>query len=181
MKLNNRELSDKLVINFAKWKRWSREFLPPDIVTSLGKGYRREYKVNEAFMVYLGGYLVGTLGYAIPEARKILAALSPWLQEKGQLPDNQGLKPEGIDKYVQWFEITIYPTTDKKLDFFYYWKGHIEFKDGDFKEHSTRVETYIEGVISPESSGLFTGDPWKQRHKVIPITYLVSEFKRAVG
>jgi hypothetical protein len=80
---NNRELSDILGVNRAKWKRWSREFLPPDPLGGLQSGYARQYNLNEAFSVYLGGLLVGELKFTIPESRKILNDLNTWLTEHG--------------------------------------------------------------------------------------------------
>ena len=76
---NNRELCQLFGINLAKWKRWSREFLPPDPLGGLQSGYARQYNPDEAFTVYLGGHLVGNLKFTIPEARKILRDLQQWL------------------------------------------------------------------------------------------------------
>ena len=76
---NNRELCQLFGINLAKWKRWSREFLPPDPLGGLQSGYARQYNPDEAFRVYLGGHLVGKLKFSIPEARKILDDLHQWL------------------------------------------------------------------------------------------------------
>ncbi|NNK85983.1 MAG: MerR family transcriptional regulator, partial [Desulfobacterales bacterium] len=78
----NRELSQKLKINLARWKRWSREFLPPDPLGGIQSGYARQYSMDTAFTVYLGGYLVGELKYTIAEAKKILEELKSWLKEK---------------------------------------------------------------------------------------------------
>ena len=60
----NRELSQKLGVKLAKWKRWSREFLPPDPLGGLQSGYARQYNLNDAFSVYLGGYLVSELKFS---------------------------------------------------------------------------------------------------------------------
>ena len=70
---NNRELSDKLGVNLARWKRWSREFLPPDPLAGKQAGYARQYYVEHAFIVFLGGQLVADLGFSIPQARWILS------------------------------------------------------------------------------------------------------------
>jgi len=75
----NRDLSQRFDINFAKWKRWSREFLPPDFLGGLQSGYARQYNQNEAFTVYLGGLLVADLKFSIPDAKKILEELHDWL------------------------------------------------------------------------------------------------------
>jgi hypothetical protein len=75
----NKELSVKFSINLAKWKRWSREFLPPDPLGGLQSGYARQYNPDEAFTVFLGGHLVGDLKFSIPETKQILADLNQWL------------------------------------------------------------------------------------------------------
>lgn len=80
---NNRELARKFCINMAKWKRWSREFLPPDPLGGIQSGYARQYHPDQVFAVYLGGYLVAHLKFTIPEAKKILADLQKWLRAHG--------------------------------------------------------------------------------------------------
>lgn len=75
----NRELSQIFSIKLAKWKRWSREFLPPDALGGLQSGYARQYNLDEAFTVFLGGHLVGELKFTIPESRQILYDLKQWL------------------------------------------------------------------------------------------------------
>ena len=88
----NRELSQKLGVNLARWKRWSREFLPPDPLGGLQSGVARHYSIDDAFTVYLGGHLVADLKFSIPEARCILEDLRSWFGAtgvylNGQLPD----------------------------------------------------------------------------------------------
>ena len=75
----NQELSRIFHVNLARWKRWSREFLPPDLLGGLQSGYARQYNLDEAFTVFLGGHLVGNLKFTIPEARQILHELYQWL------------------------------------------------------------------------------------------------------
>jgi len=79
----NREISEKLEINLARWKRWSREFIPPDPLGGMQTGYARQYHPDEAFNVHLGGHLVSDLKFTIPEAKQILADLQGWLADKG--------------------------------------------------------------------------------------------------
>jgi hypothetical protein len=79
----NRELSQKLGVNIAKWKRWSREFLPPDPLGGLQSGYARQYNLDDALTVYLGGYLVSELKFSIPEAKRILLDLKEWMRAHG--------------------------------------------------------------------------------------------------
>ena len=78
----NRDLSAKFGINLAKWKRWSREFLPPDPLGGLQSGFARQYNLADAFHVYLGGHLVADLNFPVPETRVILEDLKPWVQNQ---------------------------------------------------------------------------------------------------
>ena len=78
----NRELSKRFGIPLGRWKRWSREFLPPDPLGGLQSGYARQFSVRDAFLVYLAGYLVSSQAYSIPEARQILHDLNDWLQKE---------------------------------------------------------------------------------------------------
>lgn len=77
----NRELSKRLGIPLSRWKRWSREFLPPDPLGGHQSGYARQYSLKDAFYVYLAGYLVSAMGFSIPEARQILLDLNGWLKK----------------------------------------------------------------------------------------------------
>ena len=79
---SSRELSRQLKIPLNRWKRWSREFLPPDPLGGLQSGYARQFSPREAFIVYLGGFLVSGLGFSIPQARQVLKELSGWMKRK---------------------------------------------------------------------------------------------------
>lgn len=95
----NRELADRLHIPLNRWKRWSREFLPPDPLGGLQSGFARQYSLRDAFTVYLAGYLVSETGFSIPEARKILEDINGWLKKNlvagyesatgGDVPDGE--------------------------------------------------------------------------------------------
>ena len=75
----NRELSKNFDIRLSKWKRWSREFLPPDPLGGLQSGYARQYTMDQAFIVFLGGHLVADLHFSIPESKQVLEELGPWI------------------------------------------------------------------------------------------------------
>ena len=79
----SQELARRFDIRLSRWKRWSREFLPPDPLGGLQSGYARQYNLDQAFCVYMGGYLVAALKFTIPESRLILKDLQHWLAEKG--------------------------------------------------------------------------------------------------
>ena len=81
----NKELAKRFRINLARWKRWSREFLPPDPLGGLQSGYARQYNANEAFILFLAGHLVSEMKFSICEARNILTTLHPWLLQHGFL------------------------------------------------------------------------------------------------
>jgi hypothetical protein len=104
----NRELSEKLGINFQRWKRLSREFLPPDDIASLPKGMARKFTPNEAFTVYLGTHLID-LGFSIVEAKKIIEDLFPWLTEKMQWVGNLHYMKKGIDQHIKQYTISVIP------------------------------------------------------------------------
>jgi hypothetical protein len=80
---DSKYLSDSLKINAAKWKRWAREFLPPDPLGGYQSGYARQFSNKDAFRVFLGGYLVSVLRLTIPEARQVLKDLDAWMKHKG--------------------------------------------------------------------------------------------------
>jgi hypothetical protein len=80
---SSRELSTGLSIPLARWKRWSREFLPPDPLGGLQSGVTRQFSVDEALIVFLGGHLVAELKTSVPDARQILKDLTPWLRDIG--------------------------------------------------------------------------------------------------
>ncbi len=96
----NRHLAAKLGIKLSRWKRWSREFLPPDPLGGLQSGLARQYTSDQAFTVFLGGYLVADLNFTIPEARRILSDLEPCLNSLGYLNSFRGPKaklPAAVD------------------------------------------------------------------------------------
>jgi len=76
-----RELAHNLRIPINRWKRWAREFLPPDPLGGLQSGYARQYSLENAFTVYLGGYLVSRMGFSIPESRRIMKDLEGFLRK----------------------------------------------------------------------------------------------------
>lgn len=80
---DSKYLSKSLNINAARWKRWAREFLPPDPLGGYQSGFARQFSHKDAFRVFLGGYLVSVLRFTIPEARKVLIDLDSWMKRQG--------------------------------------------------------------------------------------------------
>jgi hypothetical protein len=105
----NRQLSKKLDINLARWKRWSREFIAPDPLGGMQTGYARQYHPDEAFKVHLGGHLVSDLKFAIPEAKQILADLQEWLADKGFYFNVKGgeVSQNGVEALIKEYIVFI--------------------------------------------------------------------------
>jgi hypothetical protein len=79
----SREISKKLNINLARWKRWSRAFLPPDPLGGVQSGYARQYIFKDLFKVFLCGHIVSHLKMSVPDSLKVMLDLSPWLKKNG--------------------------------------------------------------------------------------------------
>ena len=153
----NKELSQTFSINLAKWKRWSREFLPPDPLGGLQSGYARQYNLDEAFTVFLGGHLVGDLKFTIPESRQILHDLRQWLVDHNFYFDFSGNANPGKNLVhpVQNYQIAIISTNipdDNYSGLRYRVKATITSDSVDFNGVQMRQERFIESSISaPEN------------------------------
>jgi hypothetical protein len=142
MAFKNRELAEKLNINFEKWRRWSREFAPGNTP----KGYEREYLFRDAFKVYLGGHLVSQMGYSVQQAKKILSDLDTWLIDNEFYSETRF---PVVKKYpnAQSWSIGISPTDEGA--FCYNLKGSIEKKESKKYDAPAIVEAYHEDSIFP--------------------------------
>ena len=150
----NRQLSQAFQINLAKWKRWSREFLPPDPLGGLQSGFARQYNLDEAFAVYLGGYLVGNLKFTIPEARQILNDLRQWLIDHNFYFDFSGdAKTLETSVYpVQNYQIAIFnrkASGGLPAGFFYWIKAIFSVEPVEFDAGQVRQERYHQFFIGP--------------------------------
>ncbi len=149
---SNRELSQKLKINLARFKRWSREFLPPDPLGGMQSGYARQYSLDNAFTVYLGGYLVGELKYTITEAKKILEDLKKWLKEKDFYINTKNSRKNGNDAKDRVKEYIIFILRENDLknssgSFSYRIRGIISNIPVNYNECRVREERYIEEYV----------------------------------
>ena len=148
----NRELSQIFSVNLAKWKRWSREFLPPDPLGGLQSGYARQYNLDEAFTVYLGGHLVGELKFTIPESRQILYDLEQWLLDHEFYFDFSG-KANSRDKSVlpvQNYQIAVLCRNTPDADIskmVYRFKATISSEPVTYNGVLMRQDRYIESSI----------------------------------
>ena len=150
----NKEISQILNINLAKWKRWSREFLPPDPLGGLQSGYARQYNLDEAFTVYLGGHLVGDLKFTIPEAKQILSDLHQWLVDHDFYFDFSGTasptKNESAPP-VQSYQIAVIITNvpaGSSPGFRYRSKAIISSDSAEFNGVPLQQERFIESWVS---------------------------------
>jgi len=147
----NRELSEKLGINLAKWKRWSRELLPPDPLGGLQSGYARQYNPADAFTVYLGGHLIADLKYTLPECKQILADLHDWLVQQGFFfdPIQSALNPD-IRHLIQAYQIFIQQNIEPVnglCGFHYLIRGVISTEQAEYKGFSVNQEFQSETTI----------------------------------
>ena len=174
----NRELSQKLGINLAKWKRWSREFLAPDPLGGMQSGYARQYSLENAFTVYLGGHLVADIRFAVPEAKQILNDLHKWLTEnRFYFIARAGSKPfEGGDNLVKRYIIFICCMKLERatIGFYYKIRGIISDKTVDCKGFQVRQEHFMEIIICPQTNKQATLDLINV--KMLNITELHKEF-----
>jgi hypothetical protein len=148
----NKQISQIFNINLAKWKRWSREFLPPDPLGGLQSGYARQYNLDEAFTVYLGGHLVGDLKFTIPETKKILDNLHQWLVDHGFYFDFSGTaNPRSQSAQpVQNYQIAIISTniTAGNLPGLRYrTKAIVSSESVDFNGVSMQQERFVESWV----------------------------------
>jgi len=176
---NNRELSDKLDVNLARWKRWSREFLPPDPLAGQQAGYARQYYVDHAFVVYLGGHLVADLGFSIPQARWILSESRDWMKTRGFHFDPRGhRKPrKGIDAHVKRYAVHILVAADQRLSLFA--RGHIGRIDYEYEGYPVVKSVYVDQPISPfnqkQTESFQTGSA-----KILRISELLEQFRKSL-
>ncbi len=151
---NSRDLSERLGINLAKWKRWSRTFLAPDPLGGLQSGVARQFNLKESFKVYLGGYLVGHIKLSVPDAAGILRDLSPWLKQNGffQLTP-QG--PSGPLHDGQQHHIYIHAPSTHGGKFTYTIRSVTSSQLVD--ERGGWQETFMQSSIGPEGHNVFDG------------------------
>lgn len=146
---NNRELADKFNMNLARWKRWSREFLPPDPLAGQQAGYARQYYVDHAFTVFIGGHLVAELGFSIPEARQILNESQGWMKSQGFHFDPRGnRKPrKGIDSHIKSYAVHIRFSGEHQ--FLIFARGNIGRIDFEYEGFPVTKSVYVDQWICP--------------------------------
>jgi len=158
----NREVSNRLDINLSKWKRWSREFLPPDPLGGMQSGFARQYSPDGAFTVYFGGHLVADLKFTIPEAKQIVKDLHSWFAEKGFYFDarsnatvNTGVG-QLIKKYIIFIEREKDP--DNTISFIYTMRGIISNEPVNYEGFEIMKELYMETTIGLQTKKMSAVD-----------------------
>ncbi|MEN8244328.1 MAG: hypothetical protein ABFS43_05455 [Thermodesulfobacteriota bacterium] len=152
----NRELSESLGIRLSKWKRWSREFLPPDPLGGLQSGYARQYTIDQAFTVFWGGHLVAHLHFSMPEAQKIIGELKPWIKDhKAALSANTS-KRAFEDTLIYIF--CLRSPRSGEVTFAYLERNRLSDRPYEKGDPHARQEVYIEKPIrvASASNGLET-------------------------
>ena len=173
---SNKELATCLEINPARWKRWSREFLPPDPLAGRQSGYARQYYLNDAFTVFFGGHLVGALRLAIPEARRVLSDLDDWLRKNGYRFDPGGGRsgPLAGDAAAAEHSITAYPSP---AGGFHYQIRQILHKEASTENGATMCRvTYHESWLQSDDGVV----PDMTAPIVIAISLILDKFLSAV-
>ena len=174
----NREASNRLDINLSKWKRWSREFLPPDPLGGMQSGFARQYSPDGAFTVYFGGHLVADLKFTIPEAKQILKDLHSWFAEKGFYFDarsnatvNTGVG-QLVKKYIIFIEREKDP--DNTISFIYTIRGIISIEPVNYKGFEIMKELYMETTIGLQTKKMSVVD--MNIVKTVNITDVLNNF-----
>ena len=186
----NRELSQKLGVNLAKWKRWSREFLAPDPLGGLQSGYARQYNLDDALTVYLGGFLVAGLKFSIPEAKQILSDLKDWMLSHHFYYYFDHINGNGEDgnKPIGFYRIYIGAVKNQKIQqaqFSYLIQRILAAEPMTTNGRSVQREDYIQEIMGSEpqtaakvqtqTSGLPMGA------RVLYLTNLYKNFMNALG
>lgn len=170
----SRYLSDRLDINLAKWKRWSRDFLTPDPLGGLQSGVARQFNLKDAFKVYFGGYLVSDLKLTIPDALCVLNDLSPWLKKNGYFKLEATITPESIQR-PQTHMIYLYHEGHQL------WSYTIRTLDNSADSTNTgkMTETYKQTLIGTKSDPLANGKV--ESAHVIAISTVFRNFLNKIG
>lgn len=151
----NRELAQRFAINLARWKRWSRSFLPPDPLGGMQSGYARQYLFKDLFKVFLGGYLLSHFKLSVHESRKVLGHLSPWLKNNGFFDwDSSGREKKEAgallaDVWVYFCPLSS-PARDAESDFRFLIRSVLDVQPGGSACGHRTVETYEDEFISEE-------------------------------
>ena len=195
----SRMISEKLNINLAKWKRWSRAFLPPDPLGGKQSGYARHYSITDALTVYLGGLLVGNLNLSVPESRSLLPHFLEWMKANRLMPDqNHQFREVSDDPEMEEHPVRLIIQSDangkNQYKIHQVWTSKAMAKSEISLDHplpshplseerSIREETYSEIEIYWTASGQKgqdgTGLPVSE--KMLHVSWAISYFLQRLG
>jgi hypothetical protein len=173
----NRELSEKLGIRLSKWKRWSREFLPPDPLGGLQSGYARQYTFDQAFIVFLGGHLVAGLNFSIPYTKQIIEELGPWINNYKTVPS--GKNDEQTFEDIQVYIFQQLSQVSEGVAFAYLERKQLLDEPYEKGGPDVRHAVYIEKPIpvAAHSNGLdLTNPPDKMDSRILYVSRLYARF-----
>jgi len=179
---SNRELSAGLSIPLARWKRWSREFLPPDPLGGLQSGVTRQFSVDEALIVFLGGHLVAELKTSVPDARQILQDLTPCLRDIGLFANSRIHErfSAGSTDLITFYTIVICRgSTEPGLAarFTYTLRGQISSSSQAHGGRTVYIERYIEERLPLSAQSL----PRQLSSRTLNISAMAEFFVNALG
>jgi hypothetical protein len=142
-------------------------------------GVTRQYSIDDAFKVFLGGHLVSAIKFTIPEAKKILHDLQEWLAGVGIYQNTGGDMENGTRPMtpVKHYMIFIQPqpaVSDQPIDFLYSIRGIIADTTVQHKAILVRQERYIETVIPPQENERAVSET--AGVKVLNITAVLEQF-----
>lgn len=152
----NRELSQKLEVNLARWKRWSRSFLPPDPLGGMQSGYARQYLFKDLFKVFLGGHLLSLHKLSLADSQQLLDDLSPWLKRNGFF-DWDGTPVAGLKNVCHENNFHIYycplqpPVAKNGSGFRYLIRNTVDRQVDESMSRKCVVETYEETLVHVDS------------------------------
>lgn len=138
-----RELSELLNINLAKVKRWGREFLPPDLEAGRQQGISRVLPIDDAFMIYMGGFIVNDLKLSINDAKLIINDIHGWLVDHDLMPS---LFEVSKQEKVKAWHIFIIPTRPF-TKYYYLIKGSLEINREKGDGEKIISERYVQEEI----------------------------------
>jgi hypothetical protein len=179
---SSRELSTGLSIPLAKWKRWSREFLPPDPLGGLQSGVTRQFSVDEALIIFLGGHLVSELKTSVPDARRILKDVSPCLSDIGLFANSRIHERfgAGSNDPIAFYTISICrDNTEPGLAgrFIYTLRGEISRSSQSRGDRTVYLERYIEERLPLSAPSL----PIQLSSRTLNISAMAEYFVNALG
>jgi hypothetical protein len=205
MILTNSILSEKLKQPLFKFRRWTKELLPPDPVATQRGGVARELTLDEGFYVYLGGLMVNSPGFTFYIVRRLMTPIWAMLKLHNMVPEiSEDAVRVGIDREIKiWNQLIIFTTPNPKDNSYHTLLAlrattsnkRESMKDAIGRNYVKSDETYIgiETFIKAKESGFTSiglkehldnfasGTKPKQIHTLLPIDQLLTRYLTATG